>query len=134
LAGGLRVLHQQVGRAVRRYHPHLVRHAELAQPGDGVLHRVPVGTGSHDYPDQRGGGGLVHGGRLRQNAILDGIPASGVSPPWTASCSTSCAARPAASPWPCLAKTSAPPSTPPSPPARSGAPTAAPSPARWPKA
>ena len=57
-AGGIfGVVVEQVGRAVGRHDPGLVRYAELGQPAGGVLHDLPVGVAAHHDAHQ----GLSHG-------------------------------------------------------------------------
>ena len=74
--GGFGVVVKKIRRAVRRHHAHFMRHAELFEPGNGVLHGLPIAAGSHHDPDQgqncvRAHGVLAHGKACVQNAILD---------------------------------------------------------------
>ena len=46
------VFEQQVGRAMRRDDPHLVRDRQAIERVGGPLHRLPVGRRSHDDPDE----------------------------------------------------------------------------------
>ena len=52
-AGGLGVLGDEVGLAVRRHHVYLVGDAALAELLGGALHRVHVAGGAHHDADQR---------------------------------------------------------------------------------
>src|SRR5580704_15811198 len=38
---------------MRGYHPRFERYSQLFQDFRGVLHRFPVGGGTHDHPDER---------------------------------------------------------------------------------
>ena len=58
------VLEQQVRRAVRRDHAHLVRHAELVERVGRALHRLPVGSRAHDDSDEG-----LHTGILRVGGV-----------------------------------------------------------------
>src|SRR5262245_9465858 len=47
------ILEQQIRRAVRGHHSHLVRHRQLLERLGGVAHGLPVRPGAHDDADER---------------------------------------------------------------------------------
>ena len=68
----LGVLEHRIGRTVGGDDLRLVRHAELGEHGDCMLHHVPVAVATHHDADQRRN---LHPGVFRQKA--DSSPAAG---------------------------------------------------------
>ena len=80
--GLLGITEQKIGRAVRRYHLDLVRHAQFRQHAGRVLHGFPIRTRSHHHAHARRCANFCHGPAVQKPLLygLSSAPGTPVKP------------------------------------------------------